>query len=108
MEDLHKWISTQYDESAIPSLADYIKIPNQSPKFDADWDSNGYEGEAARHIKAWVEAQEVQGLTIELLKDEGMTSLLYIEVEPTVEDKESAPNLFFYGHFDKQPHFTGW
>lgn len=31
-----------------------------------------------------------------------------MEVESTYEDKSNAPTLFFYGHFDKQPHFTGW
>lgn len=34
--------------------------------------------------------------------------MLYFEIESTFTDVSIAPTLFFYGHFDKQPHFEGW
>ncbi len=106
--DLGEWIHKEFDEKALPSLIDFIKIPNQSPLFDPEWDSNGYDQQAAKHVLDWTEAQGVTGLTAEVQKDEGKTSLLYVEVESTYEDKSQAPTLFFYGHFDKQPPFVGW
>ena len=38
-EDL---VSAAWDDSIVPQLCDYIRIPNKSPHFDADWEQNGY------------------------------------------------------------------
>jgi acetylornithine deacetylase/succinyl-diaminopimelate desuccinylase-like protein len=45
----------------------------------------------------------VEGLTIELIKDEGYSPLLYTEIQGQLPQ-----TLFFYGHYDKQPPFVGW
>lgn len=36
-----KSVSDFWDTSIIPTLSDYVKIPNQSPAYDPDWASNG-------------------------------------------------------------------
>ena len=32
-----KFVDGVWDESIVPDLIEYIKIPNKSPAFDADW-----------------------------------------------------------------------
>lgn len=31
------FIERVWDESIVPRLIDYVRIPNESPAFDADW-----------------------------------------------------------------------
>ena len=31
-----------WDEDILPTLVDYIRIPNKSPAFDADWAAHGH------------------------------------------------------------------
>lgn len=53
----------------------------------------------------WVEGQKVPGLTMEVLQNDGMTPLIFMEVAAT--DPE-AGTVLLYGHLDKQPPFEGW
>jgi acetylornithine deacetylase/succinyl-diaminopimelate desuccinylase-like protein len=52
-----------------------------------------------------VKAQEINGLTIERVKNPGAGPLLFIEIPGT---KADAPTVFMYGHMDKQPPMEGW
>lgn len=89
----------------IPSLMDYVRIPNLSKAFDPEWETNGLLDQAAEHIKDWILAQKVKGLTVEIIKDQGAAPLIYAEIERT---DSGNGNILLYGHYDKQPHFTGW
>jgi acetylornithine deacetylase/succinyl-diaminopimelate desuccinylase-like protein len=53
----------------------------------------------------WVDTQKVPGLKMEVLQNEGMTPLIYMEVAATDPD---AGTVLLYGHLDKQPPFEGW
>ena len=50
-----------------------------------------------------MENLKVEGLTIEIIKDEGYSPLLYTEIKGQI-----PYTLFFYGHYDKQPPMVGW
>ena len=39
---LNRNIKKIWDDSIIPTLIDYIKIPNKSPAFDPDWQKHGH------------------------------------------------------------------
>jgi acetylornithine deacetylase/succinyl-diaminopimelate desuccinylase-like protein len=39
-----------------------------------------------------------------LLQPEDLTPLLLAEIEGEIKEK----TILFYGHFDKQPHGSGW
>ena len=41
-EKLQKDINTFWDDEIVPTLVEYIKIPNKSPAFDPDWEKNGH------------------------------------------------------------------
>jgi len=57
-------------------------------------------------IVNWCENVGLKGLNIEYLECKGRTPLIYLEVDAT--NKEDTATCLFYGHWDKQPHGTGW
>ena len=34
---VEKFVSETWDKSIVPSITEYIAIPNKSPAYDADW-----------------------------------------------------------------------
>ncbi|MCU0975324.1 MAG: M20 family metallopeptidase [Steroidobacteraceae bacterium] len=90
-------------ESIVPTLCDYVRIPNKSPNFDADWQAHGYMERAAELLAAWCRSQPIRGMTVEIVRLAGRTPVLLCEVPGQVDD-----TVLLYGHFDKQPEFTGW
>ena len=103
-EETIKSVNEQFDKELIPGLSEFIKIDNLSPFFDSEWNSNGKLEKAANFILEWVNKQGVKGLEGEIIKDADKSPLVFIEVDAHGSDK----NILLYGHFDKQPHFTGW
>ncbi len=97
------FINRMWDDSIIPELSDYIKIPNKSPMFDPDWEEHGYMEQAVRQFERWSREQPIAGMTVEVIKLEGRTPLLFIDIPGDSEDV-----VLLYGHYDKQPEFSGW
>jgi acetylornithine deacetylase/succinyl-diaminopimelate desuccinylase-like protein len=87
-------------------LQDYIRIPAKSPAFDADWAAAGHIEAVVRNTAAWIEAQKVRGLQLELVRLPGRTPVLFFEV--AASGSTSAQTVLMYGHLDKQPEFSGW
>ena len=48
-----EFVNGIWDESIIPELCDYIKVPNKSPMFDPDWDKHGHMERAVKMLEAW-------------------------------------------------------
>ena len=44
------YVNQYWDDSILPSLAEYVSIPNKSPMFDSAWESNGYRNDAVEHM----------------------------------------------------------
>ncbi len=102
-QELYEFIENQWQEDIIPSLCDYIKIPNKSPHFDAEWQEHGYMEQAVLHIAHWCQAHAPKGMTLEIVRLAGRTPLLFMEIPGQV-----AETVVLYGHLDKQPEMTGW
>lgn len=96
-------VDAMWDETIVPTLEQYIRIPNQSPLFDPEWKQNGHMHKAVELAKSWAEAQQVRGLKIEVHELEGRTPLIFMEVEG-----DAASTVLMYGHLDKQPAMVGW
>ncbi|GAB4169735.1 MAG: M20 family metallopeptidase [Wenzhouxiangellaceae bacterium] len=96
-------IAGLWRESITDELIEYIRIPAKSPHFDPDWARRGYIDEAVEHVAAWCRAQPIKGLTVEVVRIDGRTPLLFMEVAGTLDD-----TVLLYGHLDKQPEMTGW
>jgi acetylornithine deacetylase/succinyl-diaminopimelate desuccinylase-like protein len=99
-----EYINKEFDDHIIPTLMDYVRIDNLSPCFDPEWATNGKAEKAANLLLEWVLKQGVQGLKGEVMKIEGISPIVFIEIE----SNGGNGTVFMYGHFDKQPHFDGW
>jgi acetylornithine deacetylase/succinyl-diaminopimelate desuccinylase-like protein len=99
-----------WNEQIVPALTDYIAIPAKSPMFDADWQMNGHIERVVRDAAAWVERQQVAGLTLEVVRLEGRTPVIFFDVPATKAggNARDAGTICLYGHLDKQPEFNGW
>lgn len=99
-------VTRQWDSDIVRQLTDYVAIPAKSPGFDPDWQQHGYIETVLRNAATWVEAQKVEGLTLEIVRLPGRTPVLFFEVPATKSG--STQTILMYGHLDKQPEFTGW
>ena len=97
------FVNQMWDDSIIPELCDYIRIPNKSPMFDPDWEEHGYMDQAVQQFERWSREQPIKGMQVEVVKLEGRTPLLFIDIPGDSEDV-----VLLYGHYDKQPEFSGW
>ena len=98
-------ISEFWQDSIVPTLIEYIRIPAKSPHFDREWQRHGYIDEAARLAATWCERNALAGMKLELVRLEGRTPCVFIEVPGTQAAKDT---VLLYGHLDKQPEMTGW
>src|SRR3984893_8054677 len=92
-----------WDDSIVERLSAYIRIPNKSPLFDAQWERNGHMEAAVKLMADWCRAQAVPGMRVDGHRLAGKTPLLVIDVPGYLPG-----SVLFYGHMDKQPEFTGW
>jgi len=99
-------VTRQWDADIVRQLTDYIAIPAKSPGFDPDWVRHGHIDTVVRNAAAWVEAQKVEGLTLEVVRLPGRTPVLFFEIPATRAN--STQTVLMYGHLDKQPEFIGW
>ena len=108
MERLTRYIDTTWDQSIVPALSEYIRIPNKSVHFDPQWEEHGHMQRAAELMKAWCEKHALPGMKIEIVRLPGLTPLLFIEVPGSGAAARSNDCVLLYGHMDKQPEFSGW
>jgi acetylornithine deacetylase/succinyl-diaminopimelate desuccinylase-like protein len=98
--------AAQWDADIVPQLTDYIRVPAKSPHFDPQWAANGHIERVVRQAEAWVRAQPVAGLAVEVVRLPGRTPVLFFEVPARGTKHERT--VLLYGHLDKQPEMTGW
>ena len=96
------FVNDMWDTSIIPEISEYIKVPNKSPSFDPDWEAHGHMEQAVLMLEAWAKTQPIQGMQVEIVRIEGRTPLLFIDIPG-----ESDDVVLLYGHYDKQPEFSG-
>jgi acetylornithine deacetylase/succinyl-diaminopimelate desuccinylase-like protein len=92
-----------WEKEIVPALEEYIRIPNKSQAFDAEWRAHGHMERAVALVEAWCRAQPIPGMKVEVIRHPERTPLVMIEIEGTGPD-----TVLLYGHLDKQPEMTGW
>lgn len=112
---LSTFINQTWDDSIIPTLCDYIKIPNKSPMFDSDWEKHGYMQKAAELLNTWCASSGLNKLSHRIVSLPGRTPVLFCEIPASDESKgkskggsKEETTVLLYGHYDKQPEFSGW
>lgn len=100
---LYDYVKQQWQQEILPTLCDYIKIPNKSPDFDSNWLENGYMEQAVTLIASWCQAHAPKGMLMEVVRLPGRTPLLFMEIPGQLDE-----TVLLYGHLDKQPEMIGW
>ena len=100
-------IARQWDDDIVPQLIEYIRLPAKSPHFDPEWRRHGHIEASIRQAHAWAARQGIAGLTLEVVRLEGRTPVLFFDV-PARGSGASQQTVAFYGHLDKQPEMAGW
>ena len=98
---ISQFVNGMWDDSIIPELCEYIKIPNKSPAFDADWEKHGYMEDAVALMEKWVRAQPIKGMEVEVLRLPGRTPLIFCDIPGDSDDV-----VLLYGHLDKPVSYT--
>jgi len=101
------FIDELWMDSIVPELVDYIRIPNKSPHFDPKWAEHGYMDEAVKQIHGWCQRQGIPGMQSEVVRLEGRTPLIFMDIPPA-HGGDAGDTILLYGHLDKQPEMTGW
>lgn len=101
---LSEFVDRIWTDEVVPTLVEYIKIPNKSPSFEPNWQKLGHMDRAVDLFVAWAQKHlEELGATLSVERLEGRTPLIYIDVPGAIDDV-----VMMYGHLDKQPEMTGW
>jgi len=102
-DHLSAWVGRAWSERILPALSDYIRIPNQSPLFDPEWQAHGHMQRAVEHVARWCRAELPPGATLDVVQLPGRTPVILMVVPG-----DSERTVLLYGHLDKQPPMTGW
>ena len=102
-EQCQSFVNEVWNDSIVPELIEYIKIPNKSPLFDSDWAAHGYMEDAVSMMTRWAGEQAINGMEMEVVRLPGRTPLIFIDLPGEVDD-----TILLYGHLDKQPEMVGW
>lgn len=106
-EALRAHVEGVWDDLIVPAIEDYIRIPNKSPHFDADWESHGFMEQAVNLVADWCKARPIAGLEVKVVRLEGRTPLVFMEI-PAFGGGPADRTVVLYGHLDKQPEMVGW
>jgi acetylornithine deacetylase/succinyl-diaminopimelate desuccinylase-like protein len=58
---------------------------------------------AVQMLEAWCKTQPIKDMTVEIVRIESRTPVLFIDIPG-----QSDEVVLLYGHYDKQPEFSGW
>ncbi|HTT78660.1 MAG TPA: M20/M25/M40 family metallo-hydrolase, partial [Stellaceae bacterium] len=102
---LGTFVDQMWGDAIVPTLVDYIRIPNKSPAFDPDWAAHGFMEDAVQMFAGWAKEHiaALPGATLEIVRLAGRTPLILIDVPGA-----GADTVLLYGHLDKQPEMIGW
>ena len=98
-------VDDTFTKTIVPTLVDYIKIPNKSPMFDPEWQQHGHMDRAVDLLAGWAKQHLPDGATLEVVRLTGRTPVILIEIPGGTRPGDT---VLLYGHLDKQPEMTGW
>src|SRR5580658_5336700 len=102
---LKSFVGSIWDDAVVPTITEYIRIPNKSPAFDPDWAAHGYMRDAVKLFERWARDRiaAIEGANLEVVQLPNRTPLIFIEIPG-----QGPKTVLLYGHLDKQPEMVGW
>lgn len=101
-----EFVADLWSRSIVPTLCEFIRVPNKSPSFDPDWAAHGHMHRAVRLIADWCTGLGgIAGKAVEIFELPGRTPTLLVDIPAFAG---GTGNVLIYGHYDKQPEFSGW
>src|SRR5215467_11131024 len=90
--DTAAFLSRIWDDEIIPALTDYIRIPNKSPAFDADWEKHGHMEKVVGLFSGWARTKisAFPGAALEVVRLPGRTPLIFIEIPGATGNPERS------------------
>jgi hypothetical protein len=74
------FVDQTWDDSIVPKLVEYIKIPNKSPHFDKEWKEHGHMDKAVALIADWCRARKIAGLKLQVVQKGKRTPVIFMEI----------------------------
>jgi acetylornithine deacetylase/succinyl-diaminopimelate desuccinylase-like protein len=105
--ELDGYLAEVWEREVLPTLLEYVGIPDVSPFFDAGWAEHGHIGAATELLRDWAERRPLAGTTVEVQELPGRTPVLLVDV-PATPGCDRDDTVLLYGHLDKQPAMDGW
>ena len=105
---LAEHVATTWEQSILPTLVEYIRIPNVSEAYDADWAEAGHMDRAIELARAWCAARRIAGMTLSVETLPGRTPVLVCDIPAFGGADPDGRTVLLYGHLDKQPPMHGW
>jgi acetylornithine deacetylase/succinyl-diaminopimelate desuccinylase-like protein len=102
-QQLQQDVTQVWEESILPTLIEFIKIPNKSPLFEPNWETLGHMEKAVQLITNWCEQRPIKGLSLQVHRLPQRTPVILIDIAGH-DDR----TVLLYGHLDKQPEMEGW
>ena len=100
-------IEAVWERDVLPTLFEYLRIPDVSPAFDPDWQDRGHIADAAELLASWAAGRGIPGASVDVQQLDGRTPLLVVDV-PASPGCVTRDTVLLYGHLDKQPAMDGW
>jgi hypothetical protein len=97
---VERFVARKWDEEIVPQLVEYIRIPNKSPMFEADWAKLGHMDAAVTLMETWARGQPIGGMELEVVRLEGRTPLIFIDI-PATNGGSNEDCVILYGHLYK-------
>ena len=79
-EQLQSYLDQFWDNEIIPTLTEYIKIPNKSPAFDPDWEKTGHMEKVLNLAIKWTEKHRPKESTLHIKRLRGRTPVIMVEI----------------------------
>src|SRR5512144_2174823 len=92
---LKQYVERCWDDEIVPTLVDYVRIPNKSPSFDPEWAAHGYMDEAVALFERWAREKiaAMKGASLEVVRLPGRTPVILIDIPGSGGD-----TVLLYGH----------
>ena len=76
-------MEAKWDDWYIKGLEDFIRVPNLSPAYDAEFLTNGKIEQAMAVVDDYINRLEIEGISKHSIIQEGKSPMVVYVIEPT-------------------------